>query len=117
MRGMKKLLAALSVLVLLTVQLSALATPAYAGAAPVAVSADSAAAVGPAKRVCWRKILHANADEDSAPARASACGGDFKHPCGYALIPFVTGPRIHGISPVRPLSGSDGSGLLRPPIA
>lgn len=122
MQGMRKFLAAFMMLVLLAGQALALAGPSSAMAMPGAVSAVSAKAaekssIPAKKRVCWRKALFEKRDGKAEPARAAPCGGDFKHPCVFVVTLSAREPDAYRLPPVRRLSGSDGSGLLRPPIA
>jgi hypothetical protein len=119
---MRKFLAAFMMLVLLAGPALALAGPASASALPGAVSAASAkaaerASIPAKKRVCWRKALFEKRDGKTEPARTASCGSDFKHPCVHVVAFSVQEPHAYRLPPVRRLSGSDGSGLLRPPIA
>lgn len=119
MQGMRKLLAAFMMLVLLAGQALALAGPSSAMSMPGAVSAKAAekSSIPAKKRVCWRKALFEKRGGKAEPARAAPCGGDFKHPCVFVVTLSAREPDAYRLPPVRRLSGSDGSGLLRPPIA
>lgn len=122
MRRMRKFFAAFMMLVLFAGPALALAGPASASVLPGAISAASAkaaekASVPAKKRVCWRKMLFEKRDGKTEPARTAFCGNNFKHPCVYVVALSVQAPQAYRLPPVRRLSGSDGSGLLRPPIA
>lgn len=122
MQGMRKILAAFMMLVLLAGQALALTGPSSAMAMPGAVSAASAKAaeknsIPAKKRVCWRKVLFQKRDGKTEPAGTAPCGSDFKHPCVYVVSLSLREPQAYWLPPVRRMSGSDGSGLLRPPIA
>ena len=82
-----------------------------------AAKAAEAGAVPASKRVCWRKAFFSKSDGATAPARSPACGSEFKHSCDFVVILSAREPQSYQLPPVRRLSGSDGKGLLRPPIA
>ncbi len=121
--GMRKLFIAFMMLALTVSQV-----PAQAGVVmPQAASANIAmmlsirpgtvVAQSAGKRMCWRKLVLAASGKYSRPAVISSCGTDHKlHRAIF--VPATPGNgQIYEAAQVTRLSGSDGTDLLRPPIA
>jgi hypothetical protein len=121
--GMRKLFIAFMMLALTLGQALAqagMAMPSAASgdiAAMLSVRPGTVVAQSAGKRMCWRKLVFAASGKYSRPAVISSCGTDHKLHRAIFVPATPDNRQVYEAAKITRLSGSDGTDLLRPPIA